>query len=201
MIPPCKPFSLLLCAALLGLPTLASCASTSPYVWVSDLPQARVAGDYVIATGDVLAIKVFNQENMSTRARVRSDGKIALPFLGDVAVRGKSPAAVSKELARRLAQYVISPGVTITVEETLPTSVSVLGEVTRPGLYTVEESAGVLQALAVAGGLTDYASHESIYVMRRTPAQRIRFTYASLTDSQSPAATFRLRAGDVLVVE
>jgi polysaccharide export outer membrane protein len=188
------------CAVVVSL-SLASCASTAPYVWVDDLPQSQAPDEYVLEPGDLVAVRVFNQDNMSTHARVRTDGKIALPFLGDVEVRGRSPAVVSKDLEARFKAYVVAPSVTITVEESLPTSVSVLGEVTHAGVYTLEPSSGVLQALAAAGGFTDYASRGSIYVVRRVSTQRIRFTYAALTAGDGHAGTFRLHAGDVVVVE
>lgn len=180
---------------------VASCARAGPYVWVHDLPEPREVDEFVLEPGDMVAVRVFNQDNMSTRARVRSDGKIALPFLGDVDVRGRTPTAVSRDLESRLKAYVVTPAVTITVEESPPASVAVLGEVTKPGVYTVDPTSGVLQALAVAGGFTDYASKDSIFVVRRASAQRIRFTYASLSRGDGRAASFRLRAGDVLVVE
>jgi polysaccharide export outer membrane protein len=91
--------------------------------------------------------------------------------------------------------------VTVTVEETTPASVSVLGEVTRPGTYPLDPSAGVLQALAAAGGLTEYAGKSSIFVVRRAPPARVRFAFASLVQADSRAASFRLRAGDVVIVE
>jgi polysaccharide export outer membrane protein len=184
-----------------SLLAVTSACTTTPYVWVNDLPKETSAKDYAIASGDVLSVRVFNQDNMSTRARVRRDGDIAVPFLGDVLVRGQSPAALSKELETRFKAYVVSPVVTITVEETQPTTVSVLGEVSRPGNYTVEASSGVLQALAAAGGLTEYASRGAIYVVRRDPAQHIRFAFSGLNDANSHAATFRLQTGDVVVVE
>ncbi len=180
---------------------LGGCGSSTPYVWAKDMPQSQAADEYVIAAGDLLSVSVYNQAEMSARARVRNDGKIALPFLGDVEVAGKAPRVVSKQLAAQLKAYLVAPSVTVTVEESLPASVSVLGEVARPGVYTVEVSAGVLQALALAGGFTDYADRGSIYVLRRTPAQRVRFTFASLTAGTGRASTFRLRTGDVLVVE
>ena len=95
----------------------------------------------------------------------------------------------------------VSPTVTVTVEETLPTSVTVLGEVVHPGIYSVDATSGVLQALAVAGGFNDYAGRGSIYLMRRSPAERVRFTFADLTRADGSAATFRLHTGDVVVVE
>jgi polysaccharide biosynthesis/export protein len=197
-----KPRALRRCLALAGLllPPLAGCAE-APYVWVHDLPPERAADEYVIASGDVVGVRVFNQESLSAHGRVRSDGKLAVPFLGDVELRGKTPAAASKELGARFKEYVVSPVVTVTVDETQPTSVSVLGEVTHPGIYTLDASSGVLQALAAAGGLTDYAGRDAIYVVRRAPPQRIRCTFSSLTRGEGRAATFRLLAGDVVVVE
>lgn len=191
---------LALCAIALGF-ALSACASQGSYVWVDDLTETQAPDEYAIQSGDLIAVTVFNQENMSAHARVRSDGRIALPFLGDVEVRGKSPATVSRELEVRLKQYVVTPAVTVTVEESQPTAVSVLGEVNHPGVYTLNPSAGVLQGLAAAGGVTDYASLGSIFVVRRAPTQRIRFTYASLTHGEERAVAFRLHAGDVVVVE
>jgi polysaccharide biosynthesis/export protein len=177
------------------------CSSGGPYLWVNQLPPDQTADGYVIATGDLLSVRVYNQENLSTHARVRSDGKIAMPLIGEVEVRGKPPTMVSKELEVKLKEFMVSPTITITVDETQPTSVAVLGQVVHPGIYTVDSTSGVLQALAVAGGFNEYASRGSIYVMRRSQAQRVRFTFADLTHADGPAAMFRIRTGDVVVVE
>lgn len=187
-------------ALFLSLAAIAGCGA-GKYVWIDELPQQKGAEEYVIAAGDTLSVRVFNQESMSTRARVRSDGKIAIPMLGDVDARGKTPNALSKELAGRFKEYVVTPVVTITVEATQTTSVSVLGEVSRPGIFQLEGSTGVLSALAAAGGLTEYASRDSIFVVRPASSQRIRFTFSSLSQADGPAAHFNLRAGDVVVVE
>jgi len=186
--------------ALLFAVVLAGC-TTTPYVWINDLPIEGAGSEYTIASGDLISIRVFNQDNMSVRSRVRSDGKIAVPFLGDVEVRGKAPSAVSKSLEARFKAYMVSPVVTVTVEEMQPTSVSVLGEVSKPGIYTVDPSSGVLQALAAAGGLTEYAGRDSIYVVRRDPPAHVRFTFSALNAGDSHASRFRLRTGDVVVVE
>jgi polysaccharide biosynthesis/export protein len=180
---------------------MLGCSGGGRYVWVSQLPLDQTADGYVISAGDLLNVRVYNQENLSTHARVRSDGKIAMPLIGEVEARGKPPAVLSKELEVKLKEFMVSPTVMITVEETPPTSVTVLGQVVHPGIYTVDSTSGVLQALAVAGGFNDYASRGSIYVMRRSPAQRVRFTFADLTHVEGPSATFRIRTGDVVVVE
>jgi polysaccharide export outer membrane protein len=191
-----KPASIaLVFAAAIG------CSGGGRYVWVNELPLAQSTEGYVIGAGDLLNVRVYNQENLSTHARVRTDGKIAMPLIGEVEVRGKPPALASKELEVKLKEFMVSPTVMITVEETPPTSVTVLGQVVHPGIYTVDSTSGVLQALAVAGGFNDYASRGSIYVMRQSPAQRVRFTFADLTHVEGPSAVFRIRTGDVVVVE
>jgi polysaccharide export outer membrane protein len=188
-------------AAVVAACVLGSgCTPRAPYVWVEEVPQVQ-GEEVVIASGDLVSVRVFNQESMSVRGRIRADGKIAMPFLGDVELRGRTPAAASKDLAARLREFIVSPVVTVSVEEPRATTVSVLGEVAHPGVYSLDVAAGVLQALAAAGGLTDYASRDSIFVVRRGSNSRIRFAFASLLHAGGRAAGFRLQPGDALVVE
>jgi polysaccharide export outer membrane protein len=176
---------------------------------VQDLPNtgadasAVAVGDaYLINTGDIINIRVFEQDAISSRVKVRTDGKVALPFLGDTEVRGKRPVDVAHELEVRLKEFIVSPKVTVNVDEFQPITVSVLGEVSHPGSYPLDPSnAGVMQALAGAGGLTEFADHDRIFVLRKTPARRIRFTFDALADNDPRAATFALQGGDVIVVE
>ena len=180
----------------------AACGSSGPFVWANQLrPEEVGSADYVIVAGDTVSVRVFGQDAMSTHAKVRSDGKISMPFLGDVVVLGKPPAAVAREMEAGLKNFINSPNVTVSVDEFQATTVAVIGEVTRPGTITLERNSGVLQALANAGGLTEAASRDDIYVLREVPvARRIRFTYELLTKNP-PTSTFRLRPGDVVVVE
>lgn len=177
------------------------CSGGAPYVWARDLPPDQASSQYVVNAGDLLSVRVYNQENLSTRTRVRTDGKIAVPLVGEVDVHGKPPDAISRDLEVKLKQFMLSPMVTVAVEETPPTAVTVLGQVAHPGIYTVDPASGVLQALAVAGGFNDYAGRGSIYLVRRSPPQRIRFTFSDLDRADGSAAAFRIRAGDVVVVE
>jgi polysaccharide export outer membrane protein len=173
-------------------------------VWVDDVPASEFGGKpeaYVINVGDLLNVRVYNQDAMSTRARVRPDGKIAVPLLGDIEARGRKPAELAKALEARLKEFVVAPAVIVTVEEAQPMLVSVIGEVARPGILTLEPTSGVLQALAGAGGVTDYANRDRIFVFRRSPQLRIRFTYESLTRGEGKGAAFLLQQGDVVVVE
>jgi len=192
------------------LATLPGCKSVGEYVWVDDLPPApkQVETDYVIAVGDVISVRVWNQEAMSSpRTRVRSDGKISLPFLNDVEAAGVAPTVLAKRLQARLKEFIVNPVVTVALEDRRLLSVPVLGEVTRKGTYELDSSAGVLQALAAAGGMTEYAHPDRIFVLRpnasveNAPALRIRFDYDALTRASGRGPAFRLQAGDVVVVE
>ena len=180
----------------------ASCASAGSFVWVDDVTPAQLAADYVIGAGDVLTLKVFNQESLTTEARVRSDGKITAPFVGDVEAAGKKPGDLRRELEAGLKPFLVNPSVLLTVKETRPLAITVLGEVGRPGVVTLEPGAGILQALANAGGPNDFADRDRIFVLRRSPqVTRIRFTYEALTRGVGRASTFAMQPGDTLVVE
>ena len=173
------------------------------YVWAKDLPTAATAHEYLIAADDLISIRVVNQDSMSTHARVRTDGRIALPLLGDVEVRGKTPSSLRAELEARLKEYIVAPSVTVNVEEVAPVMVSVLGEVAHPGVVKLDPNASVAEALAGAGGLTDYANRDRIFVVRREQKDplRVRFTFDGLEGSDPAAIRFGLRRGDVVVVE
>lgn len=183
----------------------AGCAHVpeSPYVWADELPaEPTTPTEYVIARGDVLSVRVWNEEGMSARPRVREDGRITLPFLNDVQAAGYTPDVLARQLQTRLKDFIARPVVSISLEERRPVTVSVVGEVVRPGSFTLEAGSGVLHALANAGGLTQFAAQDRIYVLRQAEGRRrIRFRYPSLVRSAGPAATFRLENGDVLVVE
>jgi polysaccharide export outer membrane protein len=178
-------------------------------VRVEDLPRTMQAtGEYRIGPGDVLGVRVWNQPTMSLeKTRVRDDGKIAVPFLQDVEAAGKTPAELAERLQAHLKTYVVSPMVTVTVEELRPLKVSVTGEVVKPGVYEVDRGAGVLSALAAAGSFTEFAHRDRIFVLRRNPTTtdpaptRIRFRYQALISGERPAASFLLMPGDVVVVE
>jgi polysaccharide export outer membrane protein len=185
----------------------SGCATGAPYRWVDELPAAADApAGYRIAPSDVLGVKVWNQEAMSVeRARVREDGKISLPFLKDVPVAGLTPDELSERLQRQLVHVIVDPVVTVALVEPALLNVSVLGEVATPGAFTLPPAAGVLQAIAAAGGLTQYASTDGIYVLRRLepgrPPSRIRFRYRDLAGGSTRAAGFPLQSGDVVLVE
>lgn len=192
------------CVLVSAVAGALSCAAVGPYVWLDDYkPAVSADGDgYRIASGDLIQVRVYNQEGMSARERVRQDGKVSLPFLRDVQAAGFTPSALAEQLQSRLKDYINVPVVNVVIEEVHQLAVPVLGEVTRPGKYSLERGAGILEALAAAGGLNDFAHRDRIFVLRRQPKLvRIRTTYEALSHGNGLAGDFRLVPGDAVVVE
>lgn len=190
-------------AALLGGGALG-CAAERPYVWVQNLPPAVVQDDSdgTIHPRDTLVVVVRDQASMSGEFLVRDDGAYIQPPLGNVIVAGKTPDQVSVELKAHLKDMVVHPDVTVTLARTAPIKVSVVGEVKTPGSYELVRDRSVTAALALAGWLTDFAAKDGIFVMRRGGTDlRVRFRAQDITAYESHSASFRLRDGDVVVVE
>jgi polysaccharide biosynthesis/export protein len=198
--------TVLIAATVASFTGCASAGKGGPFIWAADYvaqtPSAAV-NTYVVGVGDLLAVQVYDNEKISTRGRVRSDGKLAVPLINDVAVAGKTPTQVAAEVEKMLRDLnlVLSPRVNVVVEEVLPFRITVLGAVDKAGTYSVDPGSGVAEALAGAGGLTEFAHKDRIFVLRKVPTPiRIRFTFASLTDT-GPAGAFRLQQGDIVVIE
>lgn len=204
---PCESWARARGIFTLGLPLvlMPACAPTGHYVWFKDMPateRAEAAGDYVIGVGDQVNIRVYEQEPLSGDAKIRTDGKIALPLLGELMVAGRHPLDLSKDIEKRLKEFIVTPRVTVNVTVSQPVTVTVLGEVRGIGSVTLDPPARLVEALAKAGGLSDYADESKIFVLRQFPTyERIRFTWESVLHNDGGAASFRLRTGDVVVVE
>jgi len=194
----------LLRAAHLPLLLLVGCATPGPFTWVNDYPDPPIVPEKgtVLVPGDVITIRVYNQPEMSTKTRVRNDGKVSMPFLNDVDAAGMTPVVLAKNLQTRLKEYVNSPVVTISLDEPRLNAIPVTGEVTKPGVFALDPGAGVLAALASAGGLSAFATQDRIFVIRQLPAPaRIRFSYKELQNGDHKSIQFQLRQGDAVVVE
>jgi polysaccharide biosynthesis/export protein len=192
--------------AVLVAPPLGmyGCAGPGEYVWFQQLPPelAPSSGEYVIGLGDQLEIRVLGHEEMTLKERVRPDGRLSVPLIGDVEARGKRVSGLKAELEGRLKDYIVSPSVSVILSEPQPLTVLLFGEVTRPGAIPLDHDRRLAHALALAGGLTEYASRSSIFVVRSSPKPiRIRFTFESIYRDIDKAGDFQLQPGDIVEVE
>lgn len=179
-----------------------ACASSGGGISIEQFPQEPPLGnEYIIGVGDTLSIQVYNEDKISGRMKVRSDGRITISLVGELLAAGKTPVALQAEIETGLKALLNTPRVAVVVDESSPLSISVLGEVARPGMQVLARDAGVAQALAAAGGLTAFAHKNRIYVNRPGQPQRIRFSYDDLLRGVGRGPAFRLRLGDVIVVD
>ena len=166
--------------------------------------------NYVIGPGDVLDIAVWDNAEITRTVPVRPDGKISLPVLNDVMAAGFTPMQLRETLTNALAEYIPRAAVSVLVREVHSFKVAVIGEVKTAGRYELHERATVLDVLAMAGGLTEYAARGRIVVLRQEPAgtRQIPFPYDKLTDRNRTEAgpkpgvqkTLCRHAGDVVFV-
>jgi polysaccharide export outer membrane protein len=196
-------------AGVAGIAALAlsgvGCASAGTFTWYRDVPNADWRTDvteYVIGVGDTISIRVYEQEGLSASGKIRRDGRIALPLAGEVIAAGKHPSQLARELEGRLKEFIVTPRVTVNVDQSQPVTITALGEIKNIGALTLEPPARLVEAIAQAGGPTDFADKSRIFVLRQFPDfQRIRFTYDAIVHNDGGAAGFPLRTGDVIVIE
>lgn len=156
----------------------------------------------MIGVGDSVSVRVYEQAELSATLKIRSDGRVAMPLVGDLVIAGKHPSELARELELKLKQFIVAPRVTVNVEQSQPITISTIGEIKTVGSLTVDRPARLIQVLAQAGGLTEFADESKIFVLRHFPKfERIRFTYEAIINNQDGAGTFPLRTGDVIVVE
>jgi polysaccharide biosynthesis/export protein len=160
--------------------------------------------EYTIGPSDVLSISVRNHPDMNSTVTVRPDGMITFPLLGELYVVGNTPAGLQVSIAESLGTYInIHPSeVSIAVDAVNSYSVSVLGEVKSPGRFNFQSQATVLDALAQAGGLTEFASDRNIVILRpdRDGVKRIPFNYRDVTRARADASQYYVFPGDTVLV-
>jgi polysaccharide export outer membrane protein len=171
------------------------------------------ATPYRIGPEDVLVISVWQNPELTRSVPVRPDGRISLPLLKDVVAAGRTPAELAEEIETRLKAYMTTAVVSVIVAEVNSYSVSVLGKVARPGRYPFKAPTTVLEVLAAAGGMVEYAKTDEILVLRPDPSRRVnqggarsylrlKFNYSAAIKAAGPAAAnFELLANDIVVVE
>ena len=190
---------------LLAIPILLvafGCATDGQFVWVDELPSGALKpAPYQIAAGDRLVVNVWNQPPLSGEVLVRPDGSITMPLVGDVQVVGATPQQAAEAVARKLTGMVVEPHVAVSLSGTHAPTVSVLGEVQQAGTFELRPGEGVLEVLARAGGLSEFARKDAIFVVRRAQGLRVRFDYRRLAQASGAGVAFELQDGDVVVVD
>jgi polysaccharide export outer membrane protein len=148
-----------------------------------------------------LVVNVWKEPDLSRSVVVRPDGKITLPLLKDMDASGSTPEQLQSRIEKGLADYVSKPSVTVIVQEAKSHKFNILGAVQKPGTYILSGPMTVLDAIALAGGLREWAKAKSIYILRMAPdgsRKRIPFDYKKVVKGAEQDAALEIR--DTIVV-
>ena len=184
---------------LLALGLAASLYAFSPV-------NAQEVTDYIMCPGDVLQVVVYGHEDLSTMAGntqnspyvVRPDGRVSFPLIGDVETTGKTVTQFREEITSRFSKYIIEPQITVNVVKLGTTRVYVLGEIKRPGLYELEKSHRVIDALAKAEGFTEKSAKKNIFLVRAGSTEVEKLNVNDFLTKADQKANLVLNEGDCL---
>jgi polysaccharide biosynthesis/export protein len=191
--------------------SLATAGQQPPNAAIAPPPANGAAGavtaplpaSYVIGSEDVLSVVFWHDKDMSADAvTVRPDGKISLPLLNDVHAAGYTPDQLRAILVQAASKFVEEPNATVLVKEIHSRKVFITGNVSKPGIYPLSGEMNVLQLIAQAGGLLEYADAEKIVVIRSDngPAKYLTFNYKDVLKRKNIQQNVLLKPGDTIVV-
>lgn len=168
----------------------------------SVISEAGAMEGYQIGAGDVLAISVWNNPDLTRVVPVLPDGKISFPLIGELKVSDLTVPQLMEALKKALAPYAPNPQLSVEVQQTRSLTVYVIGKVNRPGNFSYTSNIDVLQALSMAGGLNPFAKRSSIKILRttKTGKKEIAFDYDAVTEDGELEQNIELQRGDVVIV-
>ena len=163
---------------------------------------ASAAERYLLNAGDVLDISVWNEEALQKQVIVLPDGMISFPLAGELVAQDTTVSELQAALKQNLTEYLSDPVVTVSVTSVSGNTIHILGKVTNPGIFVMNQPLDAMQALSLAGGLSAYAKENSIIVLRRNGdnQQVLPVHFASIKKGQDLATNIMLNSGDVIVI-
>src|SRR5689334_3441670 len=201
--------------ALMSVPVFAQAQKpNAPVGAITGIPPAAAAAaaprptdpvvpaGYVIGTDDVLSIVYWKDKDMSADAKVRPDGRIALPLINEVQAAGLTPEQLHKRLMEESKKYMEDANITVVVREINSRKAFITGEVYKPGPYPLTAPTTVLQLISMAGGLREYAEPRKIVIMRNENGRQISlpFNYKDVAAGKKLDQNIELKPGDTVVV-
>lgn len=177
----------------------------------SEHPQATSIGstaipaappDYVIGAEDVLQVLFWRDKDMSGEFTVRPDGRISIPLLNDVLAAGLTPEQLRVHIVEAARRYVEDPNATVVVKQINSRKVFITGAIEKPGTYPLTSRTTVLQLIATAGGLKEFAKRDAIRILRSDDGREVRFPfdYNRVISGKNLKQNVELKPGDTVIV-
>jgi polysaccharide export outer membrane protein len=163
---------------------------------------AQQQPDYTVNPGDVLDVAVWKEEDLTKSVIVRPDGKFSFPLVGELNALNRTVAQIQTDIGNKLKPYIPDPVVSVAVKSLDGCKIYVIGQVNKPGSYTMNPRINVLQALSIAGGVTPFASTNDIMVLRGTGnvQHALQFRYGEVVKGRNLNQNVLLESGDVVIV-
>ena len=157
---------------------------------------------YGLHPGDIILISIWGEEGLDRPVLVGPDGRISFPLVGNLDVGGRTVEELTGIIAKRVSRYVPNPLVTVSLQDIPGNRIYVLGRVNKPGDFVIGRDVEVMQALAMAGGLTPFADRKAIKVLRSVDGKQVQilFNYKEVERGKNLQQNIPLQAGDVIVV-
>jgi polysaccharide export outer membrane protein len=179
-------------------------ATPAPATAAAPAAPARIVESsdaFRIGPEDVLDVQVWKNQELSRVVPVRPDGMISLPLVNDIRASGLTAVELRQDITQKLSEFIPTPEVSVMVREVHSVKVAVLGAVRMPGHYEMKSAATVLELIARAQGLTEFADRGRIVVLRQngTATTRIPFNYRKVAEG-SEQDNFYVHPGDIIVV-
>jgi len=196
-----------ICAGPAATPARAAAQGQSkpagpPAVQAGDQREAALPPGYVIGPEDKLSVLFWQDKDMSVDVVVRPDGKITLPLLNDIQASGLTPEDLRKAVIAAAKRLVQDPNATVIVREINSRKVFITGAVEKPGHYPLNGPTTVLQLIATAAGVKEYAESSNIVIIRTENGKQLtlKFDYKAVTRQGNIAQNIELKPGDTVVV-
>lgn len=169
---------------------------------LAGMASANDTDAYLLNPGDQLEISVWNEDALQKTITVLPDGMISFPLVGHLKAAGSSAAAVEKTISEKLDSFIAEPEVNVTVSSTRGNVTYVVGKVLKPGPIVMVQTTNVMQALAIAGGINEFAAGNAIKIIRSNGDKPtiLKVRYSDLEKGSDLSSNHRLLAGDVIVV-
>ena len=190
--------SRVLCCAIV----ISLCWSSAPTAFQAPAQPVKPPEDYIIGADDVLVVAFRNEKDMSSEVVVRPDGKITLQLINDVVAAGSTPDQLRERIVAEASRFIEDPSVTVIVKQINSRKVFIIGEVGKPGPYSLTSPTTVLQLIALAGGLRDFARRKEILIVRPEGGRQVTFPfdYAAVLKGTKLQQNILLKPGDTIVV-
>ncbi len=184
-------------------PTVGATGVASPTKSGGPTAAPAPPPDYVIGPDDVLSIVFWRENELSAEVVVRPDGRISIPVINEVVAMGLTPEQLRQTLTSAANRYVEDPTVSVVVKEIKSRRVFIMGQVGKAGPYPLMAPMTVMQLIALAGGLQEFAKEKDIVILRQEPGGRqfsIRFNYRDVMNRKNLQQNIDLKPGDTVIV-